>query len=68
MEKKQEIIREKEINIPTLTGKRKQLFDNMRILYPKGKKEAQIDLCQELHESRIDYYLKNIFSLKIKNK
>ena len=49
MEKKQEIIREKEINIPTLTGKRKQLFDNMRILYPKGKKEAQIDLCQELH-------------------
>lgn len=68
MEKKQEIIGEKEINIPTLTGKRKHLFDNMRILYPKGKKEAQMDLCQELHESRIDHYLENIFSLKIKNK
>jgi len=64
MEKKQEISEGKKIDIPTLDGKRKQLFDNMRILYPKGKKEAQMDLCYELHDSRIDYYLENIFKLK----
>ena len=57
MEKNKEIVEEKESNISILTGKRKELFDNMRILYPKGKKDAQIELCLELHESRIDYYL-----------
>jgi hypothetical protein len=64
--KKEEIIRGDMNNISTLTGKRKDLFENMRKLYPKGKKEAQISMCIELEDKRVDYYLNNIFNLKNK--
>jgi hypothetical protein len=64
--KRKEIIRKNENVIATLAGKRKELFENMRKLYPKGKKEAQISMCEELEDKRVDYYLNNIFNLKNK--
>lgn len=66
--KKGEIVREDVDNISTLTGKRKDLFENMRKLYPKGKKESQLSMCIELEDKRVDYYLNNIFNLNLKNK
>lgn len=48
----------------TLTGRRKILFDTMRKLYSKGKKEAQVKLCLELSDDRVEYYIKNIFIKK----
>jgi len=66
--KKIEIIRECPEDISTLTGKRKQLFENMRKLYPKGNRSAQIGLCIDLDDSRLDYYINSIFNTKEKRK
>ncbi len=66
--KKREIIREDVDNISTLKGKRKEIFENMRKLYPKGKKESQLSMCIELEDKKVDYYLNNIFNLNLKNK
>lgn len=66
--KKEEIIGGDIDNISTLTGKRKELFENMRKLYPKGKKESQLSMCIELEDKRVDYYLNKIFNLNLKNK
>lgn len=62
--KKLEIVEGITKDIPTLTGNRKILFENMRKLYPKGKIEAQIDLCNEIHDSRVDYYINTVFVIK----
>jgi len=64
MKIKSEIFEEILDKNPTLTGRRKILFDTMRKLYPKGKKEAQLKLCLELSEDRVEYYIKNIFIKK----
>jgi len=61
MEIKHEIIKEIPNNFSRLAGKRKILFNKMRELYPKGKKESQIKLCLKISEDRIDYYINNIF-------
>jgi len=66
--KKEEIIGGDIDNISTLAGKRKELFENMRKLYPKGKKESQLSMCIELEDKRVDYYLNKIFNLNLKNK
>ena len=60
--KKSIIIEEYSEDISTLTGKRKILFDNMKKLHPKGNKKAQMSLCLNLDESRVDYYIKFIFN------
>jgi hypothetical protein len=60
--KKSIIIEEYSEDISTLTGKRKILFDNMKKLHPKGNKKAQMGLCLDLDESRVDYYIKFIFN------
>ena len=60
--KKIEIVGEYEEDISTLTGKRKILFNNMRKLHPKGNEKAQMGLCLDLDESRVDYYIKFIFN------
>ena len=62
--KKIEIIRNYTQDIPTLTGKRKKLFENMRKLYPKGNETLQMDLCLDLDDSRLDYYINSIFNTK----
>ena len=61
-EKKSIIIEGYNEDISTLTGKRKILFNNMRKLHPKGNKKAQMGLCLDLDESRVDYYIKFIFN------
>jgi hypothetical protein len=61
-EKKSIIIEGYNEDISTLTGKRKILFNNMRKLHPKGNKKAQMGLCLDLEESRVDYYIKFIFN------
>ena len=61
MKIKSEIFKEIVDKNSTLTGRRKILFDNMRKLYPKGKKEAQEKLCLELSEDRVEHYIKNVF-------
>ena len=63
-EKKSIIIEGYNEDISTLTGKRKILFNNMRKLHPKGNKKAQMGLCLDLEESRVDYYIKFIFNTK----
>lgn len=64
--KNQRIIEEYVNDIPILTGKRKKLYDNMRKLYPKGNEKAQIGLCSDLDESRLDHYINCIFNIKEK--
>lgn len=66
--KKTEILREYQEDITILTGKRKILFENMRRLYPKGNERAQIGLCVDLDESRLDHYINCIFNSNIEIK
>lgn len=40
---------------------RKQLFQLMRIKFPGGKSETQINFSMTVHPEKIDYYL-NLFS------
>lgn len=60
--KKIDIIREYTEDVSTLTGNRKILFERMRKLYPKGNEKSQIGLCLDLDDSRIEYYINNIFN------
>ncbi len=62
--KKSKIIRGIQEDSSILTGKRKNLFDRMRKLYPKGNESAQTIMCVELSEERVDYYLNNVFNSK----
>lgn len=64
--KKIEIIGEYEEDISTLTGKRKILFNNMRKLHPKGNEKAQMGLCLDLDDSRVDHYINCIFNVNEK--
>lgn len=66
--KKIEIIEGYTEDIPTLTGKRKKLFENMRKLYPKGNEFAQRGLCIDLDDSRLDYYINSIFNTEEKRR
>ena len=61
MKIKSEIIEEIVDKSSTLTGRRKILFNNMRKLYPKVKKESREKLCLELSEDRVEHYIKNVF-------
>lgn len=36
---------------------RKELFNLMRIKFPKGKKEKQFEFCMGIHPDKIDYYI-----------
>lgn len=48
-------------DVTKLENKRAELFKNIRRLYPKGSEKAQFKLCIELDESRVEYYINNIF-------
>jgi len=48
-------------DISKLDDRRKELFKNMRILHPKGNEKVQLKLCIDLNDSRIEYYINNIF-------
>lgn len=48
-------------DISKLDDRRKKLFKNIRILHPKGNEKAQLQLCIDLNDSRIEYYINNIF-------
>jgi hypothetical protein len=64
MKIKSEIFEEILDKNPTLTGRRKILFDTMRKLYPNGKKESQVKFCLELSVDRVEYYIKKVFIKK----
>lgn len=64
--KKIEICRKYTEDFTTLTGKRKILFYNMRKLHPKGNKNAQMGLCLDIDETRVDYYIESVFNLNSK--
>lgn len=59
---KTKIIEESEENILKLTGKRKILFETIRKLYPKGNIKAQYEMCEELHDERIEHYINSVFN------
>lgn len=59
---KTKIIEEHIEKILKLTGRRKILFETMRKLHPKGNPKAQFEMCEELHDERIEYYINSVFN------
>jgi hypothetical protein len=61
---KTKIIEDPNEKILKLTGRRKILFETMRRLHPKGSAKAQSQMCEELHDERIEHYINHVFNKK----